>query len=101
MLFKKRLLFILVLVQILFFSFFAWYAYAGVKVPWPYSEVEPGGWIDNDHQLLTYETICKGYVIVDYSNKNKIKYTGFGDLADKYTYEENLDILTGTASSTP
>jgi hypothetical protein len=35
--------------------------------------------------VYTYETICKGYYTVE-DNGIDIVYTGFGDLADQYTY---------------
>jgi len=37
-------------------------------------------------QVYTYETICKGFYTVE-DNGTIIRYTGFGDLADQYTYE--------------
>jgi len=61
---------------------------AGLKLPYPYTEYEPGQWISETEQFFTYETICSGYYIKDVSNKNKVKYIGYGDLDYKYTYEE-------------
>jgi hypothetical protein len=58
------------------------------KIPEEYQNIEAGSYIDEYTQLFTYETICSGYYIVDRSNANKTKYTGYGPLADKYTYEE-------------
>lgn len=76
------------------------FANASVKLPPDYQHIGPGGFIDSTHQLMTYEQICNGYYIIDTSNKNKTKYIGFGDLADKYTYEEVPFTLTAT-STTP
>lgn len=51
---------------------------------------------DPEHLVFTYETLCKGYYEIDSSNKNKIKYIGYGDLAYKYTYEETIDSFGST-----
>jgi len=37
-------------------------------------------------KVFTYETLCKGFYAVE-DNGTIIKYTGFGDLAENYTYE--------------
>lgn len=72
---------------------------AAYKYPYPYNEYEAGQWISETEQFFTYETICSGYYIADYSNKNKIKYTGYGDLEFKYTYEQEIPYFI-TATST-
>ena len=72
-------------------------AVAAFKFP---EDVEPGSWISDTEQYFTYETLCKGYYIVDYSSKNKIKYTGYGDLDFKYTYEEDIVFYPVISSST-
>lgn len=38
-------------------------------------------------KVFTYETICKGFYTIE-DNGVEIKYTGFGDLADEYTFSE-------------
>ena len=75
---------------------------AKVDIPYPLSEIEPGQFISDTEQLFTYETLCSGYYIKDTSNKNKIKYIGYGDLSDKYTYEQAIDIgiISSTTDST-
>jgi hypothetical protein len=69
------------------------------SLPDEYTNIEAGTMLDNNHQLFTYETLCKGYYIKDTSNKNKIKYIGFGDLDFKYTYEEDIPTIISTATT--
>jgi len=38
-------------------------------------------------EVVTYDERCRGYIEIDFSKKGKIKYTGYGDLSSKYTYE--------------
>jgi len=38
-------------------------------------------------KIFTYEKLCKGFYTVE-DNGVDITYTGFGDLADEYTYKE-------------
>jgi hypothetical protein len=75
-------------------------AHAGYKIPYPYTEYEPGEWISPTEQFNTYETLCTGFYIKDISNKNKTKFIGYGDLDFKYTYEENIpsDIVSATST---
>jgi hypothetical protein len=72
---------------------------AKVKLPSEYQDIEPGIWLDEYTQFNTYEELCTGYYLVDYSNKNKIKYIGYGDLAGKYTYETFIDTFSIASSS--
>jgi len=51
-------------------------------------------------QVYTYEKICKGFYTVE-DNGIIRSYTGFGDLADQYTYNEpTYKIIEPIASST-
>lgn len=90
-----------VIVQATLLILFAYYldAHAALKIDYPYSEYEPGEYIDEYTQFFTYESICSGYYLVDYSNKNKIKYTGYGDLAEKYTYTLDANIVASSTTS--
>jgi len=76
-------------------------SWAALKLDYPYSEYEPGTWIDDKTQFFTYESLCSGYYLVDYSNKQKIKYTGYGDLANLYTYEVPVISFISPTSSAP
>jgi len=51
-------------------------------------------------QVFTYETICKGFYTVE-DNGVSIKYTGFGELADQYTYTVDKVIKSKVSTSTP
>jgi len=56
---------------------------------------------DQPVKIYTYETLCKGYYTLE-DNGLEIKYTGFGDLADDYTYTITKPVVdTLKASSTP
>ncbi len=49
----------------------------------------------------TYEKICRGFFLVEKTPEAFI-YTGYGDLADKYTYEipiPNSTVSSGTTST--
>ena len=86
---RYRTLFIIVGSIIIGMSISAIVATASIKVPYPYTEYEPGEWIDEFHQFNTYSEPCQGYYIVDYTNKNKVKIEAYGDFSDKYKgYEE-------------
>jgi len=51
-------------------------------------------------KVYTYESLCKGFYTIE-DNGVTIKYTGFGDLADQYTYEtESTTIQKDTISTT-
>jgi len=50
-------------------------------------------------QVFTYETICKGFYTVE-DNGVTINYTGFGELADEYTYTIEKPIVNKVASTT-
>jgi len=51
-------------------------------------------------QVFTYETVCTGFYAVE-DNGVTIKYTGFGDLKDEYTYTIDKSVVDSIASSTP
>lgn len=51
-------------------------------------------------QVFTYETICKGFYTVE-DNGVSIKYTGFGELADQYTYTVDKVVKSEISTSTP
>lgn len=45
------------------------------------------------YQVFTYEELCRGFYTVE-EKKDKIVYTGYGDLADKFTYETDIPVDT-------
>jgi len=51
-----------------------------------------------DLQVHTYTTLCKGFVVIEQTG-SKIISTGFGDLADEYTYVEDKPIGDSVAST--
>ena len=51
-------------------------------------------------QVFTYETICKGFYTVE-DNGVTITYTGFGELADQYTYTVDKLIKSDISTTTP
>jgi len=51
-------------------------------------------------KVFTYEKLCKGFYTVE-DNGTIIKYTGFGDLADEYTYEiDSINIKSDLSTTT-
>lgn len=53
---------------------------------------------DPDLQVHTYTTLCRGFVVIEQTG-SKIISTGFGDLADEYTYVEDKPIVDSIAST--
>jgi hypothetical protein len=54
---------------------------------------------DKDYTINTYEQVCKGYYTVE-RTYDKLIYTGYGDLADEYTYTEDVSPRTISSTST-
>lgn len=54
---------------------------------------------NKDYQVFTYETLCKGFYVVE-DNGDSVRFTGFGDLADDYTYTYDKFVEVSVASST-
>jgi len=54
---------------------------------------------DDKLSVFTYEKLCKGYYTVE-DNGVTVTYTGFGDLADNYTYEESSQKVDSVATTT-
>jgi hypothetical protein len=52
-----------------------------------------------DFEIHTYESVCKGYILVDKTQEDKIVYTGYGSLADEFTYEKILPINPVSATT--
>jgi len=57
---------------------------------------------NKDYQIHTYEELCKGYYTIEYQKDGTITSIGYGDLAEKYTFDIQTDISTlSLSSSTP
>jgi len=54
---------------------------------------------DPDLQVHTYTKLCKGFVVIEQTG-SKIISTGFGDLAEEYTYVEDKPIVDSVATTT-
>lgn len=55
---------------------------------------------DKDLQIHTYEAPCSGWYTEEKITDTQIRYDGYGDLSDNYTYVKNISVSTDTTTST-
>ena len=50
--------------------------------------------------INTYETLCKGFYIVEDDGSGIVRSVGYGDLSEDYSYEYEKPVVSHVASST-